>query len=266
MGLGERWARGLSLVLLGTVLAFGLACGGGGDGGDGGVQTDSEEGFYLMVPIAATHPYHISQTFYTPVDYLESGIHEGIDYDVAMGTPIVAAAPGTIYWPLRGDSGEILHGAVAVIHSDGWETHYGHMMGDYVLPVGFWVERGHIVGYGGDRRTSWPHLHFTLKKDGVVVDPDPHFRPRELCEYLGIWVGDDRKLNMSINHDMYLTGRWEDSPIGDWRFNGSGTVAGKQLDVRWNSGRGLHIRYESETTAILWIDDNMGAGVRITRH
>ena len=95
--------------------------------------------------------------------------HTGLDIAVPWGTPIYAAAAGTVIsagW--HGDLGYM----VAIDHGEGWVTRYGHMAGEPVVSVGQWVERGQLIGYVGC--TGWctgPHVHFEVLYNGAYTDP-----------------------------------------------------------------------------------------------
>ena len=101
--------------------------------------------------------------------------HNGIDIANRQGTPIVAARSGTVIeagW-CRG------YGyCVKIAHGDSITTEYGHMMSRPVVSEGQSVEAGELIGYMGttyDRAgggySSGVHLHFTVKIDGVAVNP-----------------------------------------------------------------------------------------------
>ena len=96
--------------------------------------------------------------------------HLGIDYAAPTGTPIWAAASGTIAF--RGPAG----GAgnfVVLRHDGGLETHYMHLskFADG-QKVGQRVAAKTVIGYVGSTGLSTgPHLHFGVKQNGAYVDP-----------------------------------------------------------------------------------------------
>ena len=96
--------------------------------------------------------------------------HLGIDYAAPTGTPIWAAATGTIAF--RGPAG----GAgnfVVLRHDGGLETHYMHLskFADG-QKVGQRVAAKTVIGYVGSTGLSTgPHLHFGVKQNGVYIDP-----------------------------------------------------------------------------------------------
>jgi murein DD-endopeptidase MepM/ murein hydrolase activator NlpD len=95
-------------------------------------------------------------------------MHEGVDIAVPEGTPIRAAASGSVI--LAGYTGG--YGNYTCIdHGGGLSTCYGHQSG-YAVSGGESVVQGEIVGYSGNTGSSTgPHLHFEVRVNGVAVDP-----------------------------------------------------------------------------------------------
>lgn len=97
--------------------------------------------------------------------------HTGTDFGAPTGTPIGATSPGVVsFIGPGGPSGNL----VKVKHDGGYESGYAHLS-RFVegLKVGDAVERMQTVGYcGSTGRSTGPHLHFTMKKDGVYIDPE----------------------------------------------------------------------------------------------
>lgn len=94
--------------------------------------------------------------------------HSGADYAAAAGTPVFAAAAGTV--ALADDlffSGQ----SVFIDHGDGLISMYFHLSRRLVA-VGEEVERGGEIGrVGATGRASGPHLHFGLRWRGARIDP-----------------------------------------------------------------------------------------------
>jgi len=60
---------------------------------------------------------------------------------------------------------------VTINHGNGYSTLYGHMT-RYIVSAGDHVDQGQVIGYVGN--TGWstgPHLHFTVYKNGSLVNP-----------------------------------------------------------------------------------------------
>ena len=96
------------------------------------------------------------------------GFHPGIDIAASVGTPVRAAAAGTVAF----SGWDPEYGYLVVVeHGLGLETRYGHNS-RLSVAVGDRVERGQLVAsVGTSGRSTGPHLHFEIRKDGVAVDP-----------------------------------------------------------------------------------------------
>ena len=95
-------------------------------------------------------------------------MHEGIDIAVAEGTPILAAASGTVI--MAGYNGG--YGNYTCIdHGGGLSTCYAHQAG-YAVTSGQSVGQGQVIGYSGNTGSSTgPHLHFEVRINGAATDP-----------------------------------------------------------------------------------------------
>ncbi len=100
-------------------------------------------------------------------------LHDGVDFGVGCGTPIRAAAAGTVveryFQTAWGNRVIIDHG---FHHGVGLATITNHMNAPAIVAPGQHVSRGQIVGYVGS--TGWStgcHLHFTVMQNGSPVNP-----------------------------------------------------------------------------------------------
>ncbi len=95
-------------------------------------------------------------------------MHEGIDIAVAEGTPVHAAAAGTvIYAAWMSGYGNL----VVVDHGNGLSTAYAHNS-SLAVSVGQAVAAGEVVSYSGNTGNSTgPHVHFEVRVGGGAVDP-----------------------------------------------------------------------------------------------
>jgi murein DD-endopeptidase MepM/ murein hydrolase activator NlpD len=95
-------------------------------------------------------------------------MHEGIDIAAPAGTPIRAAAAGTvIYAGWLGGYGNL----IVLDHGSGLSTAYAHQSA-LAAGQGQQVAQGQVIGYVGDTGHSFgPHLHFEVRVNGVPVDP-----------------------------------------------------------------------------------------------
>jgi flagellar protein FlgJ len=94
--------------------------------------------------------------------------HAGVDLRAAYGTEVPAAAAGEVTF--AGDQGG--YGTTVVVrHEDGFETRYAHLSSMQVQ-TGDRVEAGQSVGrVGNSGRSTGPHLHFEVRRNGQQVDP-----------------------------------------------------------------------------------------------
>jgi murein DD-endopeptidase MepM/ murein hydrolase activator NlpD len=96
--------------------------------------------------------------------------HMGIDYSAPIGTPIFSVATGkVVHLGYSGAFGNL----IILEHPGNYRTYYAHLSSyNAELEVGNEVRRGLEIGYvGSTGRSTGPHLHFELRKDGVYVDP-----------------------------------------------------------------------------------------------
>ncbi|MBU3636833.1 M23 family metallopeptidase [Polynucleobacter sp. es-MAR-4] len=96
--------------------------------------------------------------------------HMGIDYSAPIGTPIFSVATGkVVHLGYSGAFGNL----IILEHPGNYRTYYAHLSNYNVeLEVGNEVRRGLEIGYvGSTGRSTGPHLHFELRKDGIYVDP-----------------------------------------------------------------------------------------------
>ena len=94
-------------------------------------------------------------------------MHEGIDIGVPCGTPIHAAASGTVIYSGWADG----YGNFVVIdHGNGLATAYGHQSAIYVSSGP--VSQGQTIGaVGSTGHSTGCHLHFEVRVNGTPVDP-----------------------------------------------------------------------------------------------
>lgn len=120
----------------------------------------------------------ISATLVSPFGVPRDGgarTHKGIDLAAPRGTPVVAVGDGTISYARGGFN--LCGTGVKINHGGGWESVYCHL--DEIAPgldKGGTVMRGQkigTVGNTGNARTTGPHLHFELRRNGVSENPAP---------------------------------------------------------------------------------------------
>ncbi|MDR2726598.1 MAG: M23 family metallopeptidase [Deltaproteobacteria bacterium] len=94
--------------------------------------------------------------------------HKGLDISARTGTPVLAAAKGTVTFVGRdGAYGNTIH----LNHGAGITTRYAHLH-RFVAKEGQIVRRGTVIGYvGSTGRSTGPHLHYEVLINGVNVNP-----------------------------------------------------------------------------------------------
>ena len=96
--------------------------------------------------------------------------HTGVDFGCKAGEPVGASSYGTVSFAAwAGASGNL----VKIEHAGDYETSYAHLSRfEENLKVGDKVRRMQVIGYcGSTGRSTGPHLHFGVKKDGKFIDP-----------------------------------------------------------------------------------------------
>ncbi|HEV7247747.1 MAG TPA: M23 family metallopeptidase [Shinella sp.] len=95
-------------------------------------------------------------------------LHAGIDFRARTGTEIHATGAGTVVVAGRnGGYGNM----VEIDHGDGLTTRYAHLS-RVLVKVGDHVDEADPVGFSGTTgRSTGPHLHYEVRRDGKAIDP-----------------------------------------------------------------------------------------------
>jgi murein DD-endopeptidase MepM/ murein hydrolase activator NlpD len=103
--------------------------------------------------------------------------HHGTDFGARKGTPLLAVNAGRISFAGRmGGYGKV----VKIKHSGGYESLYAHQSRIRVKR-GQRVKKGQVIGYvGSTGRSTGPHLHFGLKKNGRWINPMKVLRKKSI--------------------------------------------------------------------------------------
>src|SRR5499426_444679 len=108
-------------------------------------------------------------------------LHRGVDIKASKGTPVHAAAAGTVAFSGRQSS----YGRVIKIdHPDGLRTIYAHNSSNFVR-TGQRVKAGAVIAAVGQTgRATTNHLHFEVRRRGLARDPLPLLRsqPRVVAQ------------------------------------------------------------------------------------
>lgn len=95
-------------------------------------------------------------------------MHEGVDFAGKTGSDVIAVAAGIVTWSGdRSGYGNL----VEVNHGKGYVTRYGHNKTNLVK-VGDRVKKGQVIAQmGSSGRSTGPHVHFEVRRNGKPVDP-----------------------------------------------------------------------------------------------
>ncbi|MBR3973541.1 MAG: M23 family metallopeptidase [Oscillospiraceae bacterium] len=98
--------------------------------------------------------------------------HNGIDIAAEAGTPVLAAADGTVYTVYEDDS---MGTTVVIRHEDGYTTQYSSLASELSVSVGDTVKLGQQIGCVGEtallETAIGPHVHFCVLYLDEPMDP-----------------------------------------------------------------------------------------------
>lgn len=99
---------------------------------------------------------------------IRSSAHTGLDIATSTGTPVKAAAAGTVTFSgWKGSYGKL----IVITHSNGVQTYYGHCNALYAS-TGETISQGQtIAAVGSTGNSTGPHLHFEIRVNGVAYNP-----------------------------------------------------------------------------------------------
>lgn len=122
-------------------------------------------------PVSNSDLKRIASGFGTRIDpiYKTPRFHAGLDFTAPQGTPIYATANGVV--KTAGNTGNGYGNHVVIEHGYGYETLYGHMV-KVKAKAGDKVHRGDVIGYvGSTGKSTGPHCHYEVHKNGIKIDP-----------------------------------------------------------------------------------------------
>ena len=100
--------------------------------------------------------------------------HDGIDIAAAAGSDVLAASSGTI---VSVDDDPLMGTIVTIDHTDGCRTMYANLQSNPPISPGESVSAGQRIGAVGTstaEAAQGPHLHFSVLKDGISMDPNEY--------------------------------------------------------------------------------------------
>lgn len=94
--------------------------------------------------------------------------HPGVDLAAVAGSPVRSSADGVV--SARG-ADRTFGNYLLVAHAQGYESYYAHLQ-DWNVDRGDTVSAGQTIGWvGSTGKSTAPHLHFEVRKDGRRLDP-----------------------------------------------------------------------------------------------
>ncbi|MFN3511736.1 MAG: M23 family metallopeptidase [Phenylobacterium sp.] len=145
-----------------------------------GVQTyEAHGGVDIRVPDMAAQRAGVDVL--AAADGRVARLRDGVP-DVSIRTAAAASA-----------SGQECGNGIVIDHGGGWETQYCHLaQGSLRVKAGDTIAAGQpIARIGLSGNTEYPHLHLTVRRDGVTVDPFAPTAPEGSCEpqapVAGLW-------------------------------------------------------------------------------
>jgi murein DD-endopeptidase MepM/ murein hydrolase activator NlpD len=117
--------------------------------------------------MASGFGYRIDPIYKTPK------FHAGMDFVAEVGTPVYATGNGIVFKADREAGGYGNH--VRISHGFGYLTLYGHLS-EYLVRPGQKIKRGDIIGrVGNTGKSTGPHLHYEVHKNGTPVNPANYY-------------------------------------------------------------------------------------------
>ncbi|HMK19911.1 MAG TPA: peptidoglycan DD-metalloendopeptidase family protein [Chitinophagaceae bacterium] len=122
-------------------------------------------------PVSNSDLKRIASGFGYRIDpvYKTVKLHPGLDFAAPAGTPIYATADGTVEF--AGNRGDGYGNNVIINHGYGYKTLFGHMF-KIKARGGQRVKRGEVIGWvGSTGKSTGPHCHYEVIKNGNKIDP-----------------------------------------------------------------------------------------------
>lgn len=99
-------------------------------------------------------------------------MHTGIDFPAPTGTPVMATATGRVSKLVFGNDSSSYGNHIILEHDEIFCTLYAHLS-RVKVEAGQIVEEGDTIGFvGSTGRSTNPHLHYEVIRDGIRIDPE----------------------------------------------------------------------------------------------
>lgn len=133
----------------------------------------SEDLSNILDGVPLIGPYTFSSDYGERIDPFTSqlAMHSGVDFAAPIGTPVVAAAAGTVSKITSIEEGGAYGRSIEITHANGAITKYGHLN---AITVGLStpVKKGDVIGeVGSSGRSTGSHLHFEVIVNNQHINP-----------------------------------------------------------------------------------------------
>ncbi|MEA4920572.1 MAG: M23 family metallopeptidase [Clostridiaceae bacterium] len=138
---------------------------------------DNVDDNVYQIGFKTTHPvkgYTVTSKFGYRIHPISGNttFHYGVDLAASAGTKVVSIADGTV---TETGYGSINGNYIKISHKDGFVTHYAHLK-SITVSKGERVSIGEKIGtVGSTGASTGPHLHFEVRRNGLVLDPFDYF-------------------------------------------------------------------------------------------
>ena len=126
-------------------------------------------------PVSNQELKRLSSGFGNRIDPIQKirRMHYGTDFSLKIGTPVYATGDGVV--KLTNSSFSGYGKQIEINHGFGYVTKYAHL-NEFLVKKGQKVKRGQIIAYSGNSgKSTAPHLHYEVIKDGKKVNPVNYF-------------------------------------------------------------------------------------------
>jgi Membrane proteins related to metalloendopeptidases len=124
-----------------------------------------------IMPVKDVDIYRISSHFGKRTDpfYKVQKMHNGIDFSAPVGTRIYSTGDGVVERVINGNSGYGIN--IIIDHGYGYKTRYAHL-NKSLVKQGQKVKRGELIAeIGNSGKSTGPHLHYEVIKNGKALNP-----------------------------------------------------------------------------------------------
>jgi murein DD-endopeptidase MepM/ murein hydrolase activator NlpD len=105
--------------------------------------------------------------------YHTKKMHWGLDFTASIGTKIHSSGNGKVVLIERKKWG--YGNSIVIDHGYGYRTRYAHL-NDFKVKLGDQITRGQVIGFVGNTgKSTGPHLHYEVEKNGKKVNPTHYF-------------------------------------------------------------------------------------------